>query len=143
MKSIVLATEDVLSEEAGLRLAAEAGLRVEQQLRRSGNGYLKSRIPNFCEMAAFRTVVVISDLDQIQCPSKLLADWLGPRSKPDNLLLRVAVREIESWLLADRKDPINHVVPKLVDRADAPSQLRRVAADGGRDGNEVRRFDGG
>jgi hypothetical protein len=103
MKSIVLATEDVLSEQAGLRLAREAGLTVHQQLRRGGSGYLKSRIPNFCEMALFQTVVVISDLDQLPCPSELLADWLGPRKKPDNLLIRVAVREIESWLLADHQ----------------------------------------
>lgn len=103
MKPIVLATEDVLSEQVGLRLAEEAGLRVEQLLRSGGNGYLKSRVPSFCKMASFRTVVVISDLDRVQCPSRLLAEWLGPRKKPANLLIRIAVREIESWLLADHQ----------------------------------------
>jgi hypothetical protein len=103
MKSIVLATEDVLSEAVGLRLAAEAGLSVGQQLRRGGSGYLRSRVQNFCEMASYQTVLVISDLDQIRCPSQLLADWLGARRRPPDLLIRVAVREIESWLLADHQ----------------------------------------
>ncbi len=104
MKSIVLATEDVLSEEAGLRLAKEAGLEVTQPpLRRNGSGYLKSRIRNFCQMASFQTVLVISDLDQSECPSQLLRDWLGARERPPRLIIRVAVREIESWLLADHQ----------------------------------------
>jgi hypothetical protein len=103
MNSIVLATEDVLSEQAGLRIAAEAGLLVGQQLRRNGSGYLKSRIPNFCKIASFQPVVVIADLDQVRCPSQLLVDWLGRRERPDDLVIRVAVREIESWLMADHQ----------------------------------------
>ncbi len=103
MNSIILATEDVLSEEVGFRLAMEAGLQVVQPLRRNGSGYLRSRILNFCEMASFQTVLVIADLDQIRCPSRLLMNWLGSRKKPVNLVIRVAVREIESWLLADHQ----------------------------------------
>ncbi len=103
MKSIVLATEDELSEQVGLRLAEEAGLKVHLRLGKRGNGYLRSRISNFCQMASFQTVLVITDLDQLACPVQLLRDWLGARGKPDDLLLRVAVREVESWLLADHQ----------------------------------------
>lgn len=103
MNSIVLATEDVLSEQVGLRLAAEVGLSVSQKLRRNGRGYLKSRIANFCQMASFQPVVMIADLDMIRCPSRLLSNWLGRRKRPDDLLVRCAVREIESWLLADHE----------------------------------------
>lgn len=103
MKSIVLATEDELSEQLGLRLAVEASVRVHQKLRRGGNGYLGSRISGFCEMASFQTVFIITDLDRLPCPSMLLEAWLGRRLKPRNLLLRVAVREVESWLLADHQ----------------------------------------
>ena len=86
-----------------MRLVEEAGLQVEQRLRRGGSGYLRSRIPNFCQMASFRTVLVITDLDQARCPSQLLSDWLGSREIPPGLIVRVAVREIESWLLADHE----------------------------------------
>jgi hypothetical protein len=101
MASIVLATEDELSEQVGLSLANEAGLQVGLCLRKGGNGYLRSRLSSFCQMARTQTVFVITDLDQIQTPAMLIADWFGKQHRPDKLLFRVAVREIESWLIAD------------------------------------------
>jgi len=98
---IVLATEDELSEEVGVRLAADVGVGVCQRLRRGGSGYLQSRMKNFCEIASFQPVLVLADLDQARCPSELVAKWFGTLSRPPSLLLRFAVREIESWLLAD------------------------------------------
>lgn len=46
-------------------------------------------------------VLCIADTDG-GCPSKLLASW-RPRNAPDGLVLRLAVNEAESWLLADRQ----------------------------------------
>jgi hypothetical protein len=45
---------------------------------------------------------LLTDLDQHPCPPVLIDDWLDvePHS---NLIFRVAVREVESWLLADRE----------------------------------------
>lgn len=100
---IVLATEDELSEQIGLRLAAEAGLEVGQQLRRGGNGYLRSRIANFCQMAQMQPVFLITDLDQSQCASRLMESWFVGKPRPAQFLFRVAVREIESWILADHE----------------------------------------
>jgi hypothetical protein len=113
---IVLATEDELSEQVGLRLAAEAGLEVGQQLRRGGNGYLRSRIVNFCQMAQTQPVFLITDLDQSRCASTLINNWLGQRPRPPQFLFRVAVHEIESWLLADHEamhSLLNRQGPKL------------------------------
>jgi len=45
--------------------------------------------------------VVLVDLDQQTCAPSLLAQW-GLNALPPRLLFRVAVRETESWLLADR-----------------------------------------
>ncbi len=101
MTNIVLATEDELSEQIGIRLATNAGLNVELCLRKQGYGYLRSRIPQFCQMANRQPVLLLTDLDNAPCASALIAKWLGRRSRPDNLVLRVAVREVESWLLAD------------------------------------------
>jgi len=99
----VLATEDELSEEIGSCLAAEAGIEIGQRLRRGGSGYLRSRIANFCEMAERQPVLLLTDLDRINCPPALLEIWFGTRVRPKNLLFRVAVREVESWLLADHE----------------------------------------
>lgn len=103
MTPIALATEDALSESVGLRLLAEpsCGLRCESRLRRNGAGYLRSRMQSWCEIARRVPVLVITDLDKKHCPASLVAQWLGTRKRPDSLLIRVAVREIESWLLAD------------------------------------------
>jgi hypothetical protein len=103
MTWIVLATEDELSEQVGLCLAEEAGLEVGQRLRKQGNGYLHNKITNFCEMARQQPVLLITDLDQATCASALISEWMGKRSRPDKLLFRVAVREVESWLLADHE----------------------------------------
>src|SRR5688500_3382606 len=97
----VLATEDELSEAVGLCLAAEAGLEIGQQLRRGGFGYLKSRMGSFCDIAKYQPVLLFTDLDRVKCPSTLIAKWSGALTLPENFLFRVAVREIESWLLAD------------------------------------------
>ena len=105
MTDVALATEDELSEAVGLKLLSEHHALTATKallLRRNGYGYLRSRMPNWRQMAGRQIVVVITDLDRIACPLALLDDWLGAgRPCPRNLLLRVAVHEIESWLLAD------------------------------------------
>jgi len=45
--------------------------------------------------------LVLTDLDRYPCPVALIQEWLTV-PKHHNLLFRVAVREVESWLLADR-----------------------------------------
>src|SRR5471032_291896 len=104
MRSVVLASEDALSEAVGRRLVEETGsdLAVTQLLRRGGFGYLRSRIRNFCELARRTPVLLLTDLDREECPANLIADWLRRDAIPEQLLFRVAVRQVESWLLADR-----------------------------------------
>jgi hypothetical protein len=103
MAWIVLATEDELSEQVGMRLADEVGLEVALSLGKKGNGYLRKSIPNFCQMARQQPVVIIADLDRRPCAFTLVSEWLNGRPKPHRLLFRVAVREIESWVLADHE----------------------------------------
>jgi hypothetical protein len=78
-------------------------LRVDKCIRRNGNGYLRSRIRAFAEIARHRPVLVSTDLDTTICPAALRQEWLNQRECPPGLLLRVAQREIESWLLADHE----------------------------------------
>lgn len=105
MALVALGTEDELSEAIGIRLLAEHGatLQLGMPLRKSGFGYLRSNVNRWRQLAQHQPVILITDLDRAACPVVLLNDWLGGQASPENLLLRVAVREVEAWLLADHE----------------------------------------
>jgi len=46
--------------------------------------------------------LIVTDLDRRECTPILVREWL-PEPKHPNLIFRVAVQELESWILADRK----------------------------------------
>ena len=104
MRQLALATEDAVSEAVGIRLVEDTGsdLTVTQRLRRGGFGYLRSRMRSFCEIARRTPVLLLTDLDRGNCPATLIEDWSRRETIPEQLLFRVAVRQVESWLLADR-----------------------------------------
>jgi hypothetical protein len=103
MTPIAIATEDELSEAVAIRLIAELQEPhfVTHKLRKGGFGYLRSKMDNWCQMAQHQVMLVLTDLDQAKCAGELREQWLSTRSEPARLLLRVAVREVESWVLAD------------------------------------------
>lgn len=105
LRPIALATEDALSEAVGQRLINELSLpvQIEPLLRKNGFGYLQSKMSNWCQLAQQQPVVIITDLDKLACPKTLLDAWYGKLARPENLIIRIAVREVESWLLADHK----------------------------------------
>jgi hypothetical protein len=75
---------------------------------RGGNGYLKRTINGFNNAARGVPFYVGTDQDRYQCPSALIDDWLEhPRHA--NLLIRVAVREAEAWVLADQMNFANFI----------------------------------
>ena len=103
MLYVALATEDELSEAVGKRLLSEIEYPVEASLllRRNGYGYLRSGVRKWCELATQQPVVLLTDLDRYVCPLELIHDWFANVVRPNRLIFRIAVREIESWLLAD------------------------------------------
>jgi hypothetical protein len=103
MLRICLATKDSLSEAVGYRLLGEVCPEFEIGLtfRKNGFGYLKANIEKFCNVAQRSPLLLITDLDKAKCAASLISKWMGAKSYPDNLVFRVAVREIEAWLLAD------------------------------------------
>ena len=114
MQSLVVATEDALSEAVMLRILTEfPSIIVGACLRRGGNGYLRSNMSKFCEAARKMPLLVLTDLDTFSCPQALRAQWLSRLHPPPGLLLRVAVREIEAWVLADH-DAIMSLMGKVV-----------------------------
>jgi len=140
MKGFVLAVEDELSEQIGRRLATEVRLQIDVVLRKGGNGYLKSKINNFCEMAQHTSVLLITDLDTTSTVEELKSEWLNKTKPPNSLLFHVAIREVESWILADHhgmKKMMGKKVNKFPaapdDLADPKAHLLNLAASADRD----------
>jgi hypothetical protein len=79
------------------------GFRVSRQIPCHGFGKIKKNILGYNNAACFGHYFVITDLDRHECAPSLIREWL-PMTRNPNLVFRVAVREVESWLLADIKN---------------------------------------
>jgi len=134
-KSLSLVVEDVLSDSTlrvilnninpQIKIAATHGLQ--------GNGYIRRKISGFNRSSRGQPFLVLTDLDNGICASQLIQDWL-PEPRENNLLFRVAVREVETWLMADRRGiaeflsiPVNHI-PEDVENIQAPKEFLMNAA---------------
>jgi len=70
----------------------------------SGKGKIMKHIRAYNNAAKHGYYFVITDLDDdYDCAPLLIKDWL-PDIHANQLLFRVAVHEVESWLLADKKN---------------------------------------
>jgi hypothetical protein len=76
---------------------------VKEKRGLSGYGQLRVNLPAFNKAAETGCpFVVLTDFDvHVRCPGQLLAFWLSGVCPSSNLLFRVAVKEVEAWLLAD------------------------------------------
>ncbi len=142
---MLVATEDVLSETVARKLLEERNLDTTRItfVGRKGAGHLKMNMRKYLEVARQQPVLVLTDLDETVCAPSLVNAWLGSSARHPRLLLRVAIREVEAWLMADRDgfaeflsvpkarierdveaiaDPKRHLL-RLAERA--PSRLRR------------------
>ena len=102
---VKLAVEDSLSEYVLRKIIRTSNERfaIGMCFRRSGFGYLKRAISGFNTASKHGTYFcVLTDLDATECPPALIQKWL-PEGKHQNLIFRIAVREVESWLLAHRE----------------------------------------
>lgn len=126
---MILAVEDVLSEVVIRRLLSTFALGIAPSvvIGLKGNSYLKAKAKDLNRTAASVPVMMLTDLDEsYPCPSALIRDWIG--DGPCHMTLRVAVHEVESWLIADREHfaamlavPA-HRLPQLSDRVTNPKQ---------------------
>lgn len=97
-----------------------------------GFGYIKKRINNYNIAAERMPFFILTDLDSDVCAPSKIRLWLD-RPIHNNLIFRIAVRQIESWLIADYKNfekyfqikPGN--IPFDVDNIDNPkSELIKI-----------------
>ena len=96
-----LVFEDQISEFVMMKLAEKASkFYVSNSYSEGGSGYIKKNISGFNEASKGCPFFVLTDLDNIDCAPTLKENWLKTQAHP-NLIFRIAVREVETWLLAD------------------------------------------
>jgi len=88
-------------DEAVLRrLVEHVGGQTGTVYGRKGKSYLRQRIGGFNQAARYSPWVVVVDLNaEADCAPALCAKWLPDPAS--SLCFRVAIREVEAWLLAD------------------------------------------
>ncbi len=103
---VAIAVEDIVSQAVAQRLISEyaPGLECTQVYGLSGFGELKRKMPTFDKIAQYREpIMVLTDLDDLQlCLAQFRSEWCHSLQMPPDFMFRVAVAEIEAWLLADR-----------------------------------------
>ncbi len=100
---INLVVEDNLSEVAIKKVLESSQQRfsVGACYGKHGFGYIQKRLHSFNNAAKGMPLLVLVDLES-ECPPAQINKWLDHPINP-NLIFRIAVKEIESWILADRK----------------------------------------
>lgn len=112
--SVNIVVEDALSEAVLRSLLANSKRRPkvinsypikkswETNINKSGYGYIKKNLIAFNEASESEPFIVLIDADNRLCPPKTIAAWLNNKQQHKNLTVRIAIREVESWLLADK-----------------------------------------
>jgi hypothetical protein len=105
LNSVILAVEDALSNAISTKILKHFGIEIVQRIPNTyqGNSYLQRRAPELNRSAAGPPYIFIfTDLDSPQnCPPQLIQSWIrAPLNS--GFFLRVAVMEVESWIMADR-----------------------------------------
>ncbi len=104
LQNIAVIVEDELSGAVMRKLITVSGrnFMIDRMINTRGCGTIKSGMEKFKSSSHALPHVVLTDLDNYPCPLALLNNW-GATNLPQQLLFRIAVREVEAWLLADRE----------------------------------------
>lgn len=139
---VMVAVEDTLSAAVVRRLIRETGRNfvVSGIFNARGYGKLKSGMTKFRNASHTLPHIVLTDLDRYPCPPALLADWKA-MALPVRILFRIAVKEVEAWLLADRAgiaDFLGVARNKVPDDPEAVADPKRCLINLARNGRKKR-----
>lgn len=97
---VTAATEGIIDEAVVCRLIREVGAEPGTVYGKNGKPQLRQRILGYNNAAQFTPWVVLVDLDaDAECAPPLRSEWLPNPAR--YMCFRVAVREVEAWLLSD------------------------------------------
>ncbi len=105
MSDISFATEDVLSEVVLTKIIDSTNnFRIVHKLGRTGCGDIGKNINKYNRLAKIHHIIIMLDLDLKPDEQNHIDGLIAKISnKEDKLLFSVPVKEVESWLLADRQ----------------------------------------
>jgi hypothetical protein len=99
---VLLGVEDRLSEAVGKAVLTSLHMSSTQTIGLKGNTYLRKKAAALNKTAKAFPVLLLTDLDvPTSCPPELIRKWLHEPLE-EGLIFRVAVMEVESWIMADR-----------------------------------------
>lgn len=119
---VSLAAEGLLDELVLRQLILQTGKPFAPGVcyGKRGKDHLRENAIRFNHAAVYIPYIILTDLDDEDCPPGLINRWL-PQGQHSNLVLRIAVRKVESWLMADRErmaEFIGVAVTKVPQRPD-------------------------
>lgn len=102
MTFVYFAVEGVADVPAAERLIRHVGLIPHQAIVAGGAPKLDERIPGLIRSAVHINWLILRDLDRGRCAPELLRQ-LFSQGIPTRMSMRIPVRAMDSWLLADMK----------------------------------------
>ena len=102
LNNVILAVEDRLSDAVATKILETFGIKIVKRIGFQGKSDLERKTPEFNRAANGITVFMLTDLDSPRdCPPGLIRSWIKGPINP-RFFFRVAVMEVESWVMADR-----------------------------------------
>ena len=102
LKHVILAVEDELSEAVSRQILKRFNIEIWDTILGEGYTYLQQKAMEFNRSASGTAIFMLTDLDSAQnCPPRLIQSWIKGALNPQ-FFFRVAVMEVESWVMADR-----------------------------------------
>jgi hypothetical protein len=98
-----IVVEGLADEAVARRLAETCGFDVGPTYVKRGKQEVDPRLPAYAAASKFGPWLVLRDLDHDADCAPSLLDRLIPE-RPPSLLVRIPVRSVESWLLADHEN---------------------------------------
>lgn len=124
-----LVFEDHISEFVMIKLLDKANkFYVSKSYSEGGFSYIKDNILGFNNAAKGCPFFVLTDLDNTDCAPTLIRNWIE-EPLHQNLIFRVAVREVESWLLADSEGFSEYTGISKVNFSNAPDEIQDPKAE--------------
>jgi hypothetical protein len=102
IENIAVVVEDDLSLAVIEQVVMQShqSIHIARALVERGFGNIKRSMGKYRNASNVIPHVILTDLDQEDCPIALRRAW-GCEDLPNTLIFRVAVREVEAWLLGD------------------------------------------
>ena len=130
LNNVILVVEDRLTDTVSTKILEHFGIEIVKRVIYEGNSYLRQKAQSYNQAAHKEcSVFMLTDLDSPKiCPLTLIQSWVkGPLNRW--FFLRIAIMEVESWIMADRqavseflKVPIDHI-PRNTDEIASPKEF--------------------